>query len=405
MAMQVPLFARQAIYDKKMQVVAYELLFRHSEENVAQFVDGDQASSQVLLRAFGEHRLDEITENKRAFVNFTKTLILSPPMLPPEKLVIEVLENVRADDQVIAALASLEEKGFHIALDDFFITKETKKMLAYAKIIKIDVLNTEQEKLRKYVQTLKPMKFILLAEKIETHEMMQRCIELGFDYFQGYFLCKPQIVRGVKISEGKLSTLRLLSVLQDESTPFDKIVEAIATDATLSYKILRLVNSSAMAVPVEIKSLNQAVSMLGFKAIRNWASYLLMANCSDKPKDLATISMSRAKFCELLGGEIGGKKLAEQCFTVALLSGLDAFLDMPMNELLSKINVAEDIKKALEKSEGQAGEILDIALNYERGNWNHISWKKVASLGVSEDKMLALYADAVSWASEISQFQ
>jgi EAL and modified HD-GYP domain-containing signal transduction protein len=402
MSQAVPLFARQAIYDRDMDVVSYELLFRHSDQNYASFVDGDQASSTVLLNAFGDHSLEDLTQNKPAFVNFTPTLINNPPMIPSANLVVEILEDVKVDAQLIQSIEKLKSDGYTIALDDFFISKDTKKLLGFADIIKIDVLSLSNSQIQKYVDRLKPLKYKLLAEKIENHEMMQFCLDLGFDLFQGYFLCKPQIVTGRRVDENKQATIKLLAALNDRDVDFDTVVDTLASDPALSYKILRLVNSSAMAMPVEIKSLNQAVSMLGLKAIKNWASFLLLANAGNKPRELGVISMCRAKFCENLGAMAGDKNLSDSCFTVGLLSNLDAFLDMPMEELLDKLNLAEEIRSALRNQQGLVGEIFDLAQKYERGDWGNIKWDALSKYDINAQAANTHYANAVFWATEIS---
>ena len=395
-----PLFARQAIYDKYSNVIAYELLFRHSDDNYAQVIDGDHATSSVLLNSFGNQSIHEIIGNKKVFINFTESLLATPPPLPADRLVIEVLEDVKASDKVLESLNKLKSDGFDIALDDFFINKETKKMISKASIIKIDVLALSDAKLIKYVEYLKPLNIKLLAEKVEDHEMMQKCIDLGFDWFQGYYLCKPEVVKGVKISEAKHTVLRLLGVLNNASSTFDEIVDIIATDSKLSYKILSIVNSSSVGTVKAIESLKQAVAMLGIENIKHWANIILLASTDDKPKELCSISLTRAKFCEKLGEQFEGKELAESCFTTGLLSNLDAFVDRSKAELIKQLNLSTPIADALLHLNGLQGVILEIALHYERGQWDKIDWKKMESVKLDDNSVNMLYAESLSWATE-----
>ena len=395
-----PLFARQAIYDKNRNVIAYELLFRHSDANYAGDIDGDHATSNVLLNVLGSHPIEEFVGNKKAFINFTANLLKKAPPLPADKLVIEVLEDIEAERDILEALKNLKKNGFDIALDDFFITKDTKKMMSYANIIKVDVLALSNEKLKKYVDVLKPLNIKLLAEKVEDHEMMERCVDLGFDWFQGYFLCKPEIVKGVKISEGKHAVLQLIAKLNNPDTPFEEIVDTIATDPSLSYKIMRLVNSSAMGLPREIQSLSQAVSILGVNNIKNWANFLLLANSENKPRELCSITLSRAKFCEKLGHAIEGKALSESAFTTGLLSTLDAYLDMSTESLLKKLQLSKDIEYALMAQQGLLGKILQIALSYEKGKWPDVDWEILSEYGLTPEKLNELYVDSLAWATQ-----
>lgn len=398
----LPLFARQPIFNNDLEVVAYELLFRGGLDNFAAPIDGDQATSHVLLYAFGQHRIEEIIGDVPAYINFTRQLLVFPPPLPPEKLVIEILEDVKPDKHILQSLSQLKEQGYQIALDDFFINRDTKVLVSFANTIKIDVLALTPEKLEKYVKYLKPLGVKLLAEKVETHEMMQHCKQLGFDFYQGYFLCKPQIIKGLKMTESKQSVLRLLATLTSPDTDIKAIVNAIASDPRLSYRILKIVNSSACNAKYEINSLNQAVSMLGINHIRNWATFLALANDESKPPELCVLGMTRAKFCELIGERFGGKVLAESSFTAGLLSTFDAFLDLPIEELLKSLNLSSDISKALLQREGDIGVILEISRQIERANWSALKqYKEQAVFKLSDTELNNFYADALCWAQSV----
>ncbi|WP_026337727.1 EAL and HDOD domain-containing protein [Teredinibacter turnerae] len=396
----VPLFARQPIFDRSYEVVAYELLFRQSHANAAEITDGDMATAQVLLKVFGENQIQEVIGNHKAFVNYTRKLVCTPPPLPSKQLVVELLEDIPFDNEVAAGLKKLRRAGYEIALDDFELTAKTQPLLAFADIVKVDVLAHSREGLAAIVEHLRPYNKTLLAEKVEDHQTMQFCLELGFKLFQGYFLCKPQIVQGISVSEGKQAIIKLISVLNDPEVEFDTIVQTIATDPSLSYKILRLVNSSAIGLPRHVESLNQAVTLLGLSAIRNWASYLLMANSSDKPRELCVISMSRAKFCEQLAKQINGRAMADAGFTVGLLYNLDAFLDMPMAELMERLRLAENLSEAIIHQRGTLGEILQNVLHFERAQWQHVNWKFFAEYSIDEEQLTAIYSNSIHWATE-----
>lgn len=403
MPADVPLCARQPIFDADLNIVAYELLFRHSEENSAGFIDGDHATSNVLLNVFGDQELDRIIGQHKAFINFTRNLILNPPILPKKRFVIEILEDIEADDELIEAVKKLKKIGFTIALDDFFLNKHTKKLVHYADIIKVDVLALSEEQLKKYVEVLKPLDIKLLAEKVENHEMYNLCRKLGFDWYQGYFFCKPEIIRGIKVSESKQAILRLVSTLNTPDPIFNQIVEALSSDPTLSYKLLRLVNSSAVGLPNEVNSLSQAVSLLGLRSIQNWATFILLANNDDKPQELCFFSLCTAKFSELLGMELKGKEFSDSCFTAGLLSYLDAFLDLPMEKLVDSLKLSTPIEEALLIRAGNIGEILQIVEHYEKGHWDLIDWKELESDDITPSKLNSFYGDAVLWATDMMQ--
>lgn len=403
MATDSPLFARQPIFDRQQNVVAYELLFRHSDDNYSDVVDGDHASSHVLLNTFGSHKLESVIGKHKAFINFTRNLLLSPPDLPRDKIVIEVLEDIRADDQVISGLESLKQAGYEIALDDFFINRDTKKMLRFANIIKVDVLALSDAQLIKYIKVLKPLKLTLLAEKIEDYAMLEHCKKLGFDLFQGYFLCKPEIIRGVKISANRTAILRLISTLNNEDANYNEILAAVSSDTGLSYKILTLVNSAAIGLSRQIESLAQAVSLLGLDKIRNWGSFILMASNQNKPEELSVISLCRAKLCDYLGHHIGGREFAQKCFTVGLLSGLDSFLDMDMKDLIVELKLSESVENAILHGNGLEGMVLESVRHFERGAWEDIDWTVLEEKRVSTEMLNAWYLESIQWAGSVVQ--
>src|SRR5690606_34890023 len=278
-----PLLARQPIFNRKMQVVAYELLCRNYDIDFTSPEGGDTASSQVLLHTFTDLSIQSVVGKHQAFINFTRTLLLAPPPFHQDQLVIEVLEGQKVDAQMLHSLKLLREQGYTIALDDFELTTETEGLIPYADIIKLDVLQLSPEKLLNHIAYLKPLGITLLAEKVETYEMLEFCKEAGFDLFQGYFLARPKIIKGRKITENKQAVLQLLSILHDPEVSLDKVERLISHDPMLSYKLLRLVNSAAYALPRTIESLRQAITLLGLNIIKNWINLLAMANLGDKP--------------------------------------------------------------------------------------------------------------------------
>ncbi len=397
------LFAKQPIFDANLTVSAYEILFRSGTQNHADVVDGDHATSHVILYAFGQHKIEDIIGRAPAYINFTRNLLVFPPPLPPDRLVIEVLEDVTPDEQVLQGLANLRAQGYKIALDDFFLTKETRQLLAYADIIKVDVLALTPTQLKAYVDHLHPLKLTLLAEKIETYQMFEQCKALGFDLFQGYFLSKPTLVTGLKIEASKKSVLRLLATLTEPTVDIKTIADVIASDPRLSLRILKIVNSTAIKTANSVHSLTQAASLLGINQIRNWAMLLIIAGSDDKPVELGLLSMTRAKFGEQIGCAIDDKSLGEMCFTTGVLSTFDAFLDLPMPELLKKLPLSKNLIEGLSSTAGVNGRILHLTKMYESANWQAVD-KLIAEPPlnkITESMLNAFYAEAASWARSI----
>jgi len=395
-----PLFARQPIFTAKLDVVGYELLFRSSQQNRAEFIDGDSASSHVLLYAFGEHRINDVIGEKKAFINFTRTLLLGTPPLPPEQLVIEILENISCDQPLLDALQAKKQQGYEFALDDFVLNKDNNALLPFASTIKIDVLNTPEADISRIIRAAKPYAIRLLAEKIETHAMFEHCVALGFEWFQGYFLSKPQIVEGVKTSGNIQALLQLLASLMAPEVNIDTVCAAITSDARLTYKILKLANGASKNSAAKFGSIQQAVLLLGLNAIRNWATLLLLTSKGNEPAELYTQSCARAKLCELIGLQIGDKHFAENCFTLGILSTLDIYLKMPIKAIAQHLNLSDEMHTALIKHTGKLGHVLAISLAMEQQQWAKVT-PAAAHYKISEHSLSECYIQAYQWANQI----
>jgi len=396
----IPLLARQPIFNGNMQVVAYELLCRNSDLKFIGTTDGDAASSQVLLNAFTELSIEQVVGKHKAFVNFTRTLLSSPPPFNRQKLVIEVLEGQHVDAAMLHALMRLREQGYTIALDDFELTENSKSLVAYADIIKLDVLSLSPEKLQQHMDYLKPFGITLIAEKVETYEMFEQCKAMGFDLFQGYFLAKPRVITGRKISENKQSVLQLLSALHDEEAPIEKIERMIARDTLLSFKLLRLVNSAAFGLSRKVESLRQAILLLGLNKLRNWVNLLALSNLSGKPHELSVAALTRARMCEMIATHINQRNRPDAYFTVGLLSTLDAFLDSPLEELLGNLSLSESLNQAMLTHAGPEGMVLKLVQAHEQGHWQDIDWKQLDELGITPELFAEIYVDSLGWVAE-----
>jgi EAL and modified HD-GYP domain-containing signal transduction protein len=300
------LLARQPIYNRLLEIAAYELLFRGGvSSNGASFTCGDKATSEVLLNAFGEAGLESICGKHPAYINFTKNLILERPPFDPSQYVIEILENIEVDDELISAIQDARKEGCKLALDDFILDKNSAPLLSLVDIVKIDVLALSTAQIERFAKVFKPRKLTLLAEKVETHEMYEFCKNLGFDLFQGYFLSRPQIIEGQSMPDNKMLVLKLLQDLQDPSVTAASMTRTLSKDPQMSFKLLRLVNSSAFARIEKCTSLQQAITSLGMSNVRSWASLIALGKLEDKAVALRQTSLERAIICSKLGEQIG----------------------------------------------------------------------------------------------------
>lgn len=384
---------RQPIYDRKLQLIGYELLFRDSNENRAVISDATLATSEVIVNSCLEIGMNRLVGDRLAYLNIPRDFIVNHAQiaLPHQNVVIEVLEDVTGDADVLEGLADLKSKGYVIALDDFVLNSDNSALIGFADLIKVDIRAHNASSLTVAVKELRKYQTRLLAEKVETEEEFQHCLELGFDEFQGYFLSKPQIVQGRKIAKNKLNLLKLMATLQNPEVSVDEQETVISRDVALSYSLLRYINSAAFGLSKKVSSVRQAVMYLGYQNIRKWATILTLSQMNDCPTPLLLTSMIRAHLCESIAAELNCKQ-KDACFTTGLFSALDAITKTPMDEILANLPLSQDITAALAKHEGDIGKILELSLN-----WEQSAWDKIKTPLIDQKRMNELYLNAIEY--------
>jgi EAL and modified HD-GYP domain-containing signal transduction protein len=389
--------ARQPIYDRKLNLFAYEVLFRDSTRR-SQVQCGDRATSEVVVNTLMDIGLERIVGSHIAFINFTEGFLTGELPLPPmnDKVVLEVLENVEPEPELIDGLARLAAEGYRIALDDFEYADKYVPLLQLAHIVKLDVLAMDSDTLRETVSILRAYPLKLLAEKVETHDKLRECQALGFDYFQGYVFSKPDLISGKRPSGNRLTVLQLLNTLQNPRVEISELEATIARDASLALRLLSYINSAYFGLRANVTSIRRALTLVGRRGIRQWASLVLMTNLADgKPAELMVTGMVRAKMCERLG-EVYGAIPADMFFTTGLFSILDALLDQPLREILDGIAIDPEAADALLERGGIMGETLGNVIDFERGEIE--GWCPQ----LLERCQLA-YIDALKWSREASE--
>ncbi len=388
---------RQPIYSRRLELYAYELLYRGGDVDFADFEEGDKATSQVLLNTFTEFGIERVVGGHLAFVNLTRGFIIGeyPLPVPRTQVVLEVLEDVEPEEEVLAGLRDLRKRGFRIALDDFVYDERFEPMLQLADIVKVDILGMSDEEIVENYERLKPYGVKLLAEKIETRAQFDLCFEIGFDYFQGYFLAKPNVVMGTSVVPSRMNLLRLLSEIQSPSCDFERVQEIVAQDVTLSYKLLRHINAVIYGMPRRIESIKETVVYLGLDAVKNIACLSLLSDMDDTPHELLVTSMLRGRMCENLAKATGLRE-AHSYFTVGLFSILDAMMNASMSKIISQLPLTEELQEALVDHTGRCGEALLATLAYEVGDWGNVS-----CFGLSRSQIKDAFLDAVAWVESI----
>lgn len=395
MALDV-LMARQPIYDLNLNVIAYELLYRdrkHTECSI--FADGNKATSQVLVNNYTSIYDSGELIKLPAFVNLTKDLLQSDhiPRRLKQHIVIELLEDVPVDQDLINSVQRFVDRGFRVALDDFIYSPEYEPILKLVHIVKLDVLKMSRQQLLKHVELLKPFKVSLLAEKIETQEQFELCKELGFKLFQGYFLCKPVVVKGKQLNITEIVLLELISILSNPTVTPAEFERVIKKDPQLTLKVLRIVNSSANFLVRKIESMAEAIIMIGLVEIQRWAMLISFTGNTGKPSELTYHILIKARMCELMAESYQGVSRSS-AFLMGAISNLDALLEIPMAEILERVGLSEQIEGAILNNEGSYGELLHTVDSFTQAKWHNLHET------VSEQRLNQAYLDSIKWAYE-----
>jgi c-di-GMP-related signal transduction protein len=391
--------ARQPIFTKNKEIYGYELLFRDGISNAFPGIDGDTATSKILSSSFFAFGIDTLIGKKKAFINFTQELLVRkvPTMFPRGKIIVEILEDVEPEQEVVDACQEISRRGYGIALDDFRYKIDLHPLVDLAGVIKIDFKATPNQEIKETLEKLSSFDLKFLAEKVESYETFQWAVEMGFDYFQGYFFCKPETLKTRDLAPSKISLLQIMAEATKEDFSFKELEELIVRDISLSFKLLSYINSAYFRRVQEISSIQQAIVLLGEKEIRRFISLIAMAKlASNKPEELIRESIIRARLCELLGEHRLGID-ESKLFTLGLFSLIDAILDDTMANIMEKLPFSGEFKIALIQGEGDLADYVNLISCYETGNWDEAA-ELVQKMGVDEKKLPEYYRDAVGWA-------
>ena len=393
--------ARQPIFNRNKKLYAYELLFRTGMSNKFPDIDEDIATTSLLSSSFFTVGIDKVAAGKIAFINFTEELIAkgTPQLFSSAKMMVEILENVAPSAEIIASCKVLKKEGYEIALDDFVYAKKYDELLHLSDIIKIDFRLTSEEKIVEMVHSLKKYNCKLLAEKVETYEEFGKAMELGFDYFQGYFFSKPEILQNKDLSASQVTLIRLISQINGAEFDVSSLGKLISQDVSITYKLLAYINSAYFGRLQPISSITQAISYLGEKGFKLFASLIITSKLAkDKPDALVKMATIRARFLELVGNEL--KIDSSQMFLLGLFSLIDAMLDRNMEEILKQLPLSDKIIAALADRAGELFIYIRLIETYETGNWIAFRYAQKRS-GVENQKLFDFYLEAIAWADAL----
>ena len=393
--------ARQPILDRDLNTHAYELLFRDSLNNVFPSISSQQATSRLVVEQFLQQNIDQLLGGRPCFINFPHSLLLEglAECLPPEKVVIEILEDSPPDDALLEKVKQLHTLGYQLALDDFTMSPDWERFLPFIHIIKFDLRATSLLQIKVFIQRHQTLGLTYLAEKVEDKAEFERVKQLGIQLFQGFFFSRPEMVKQATMEPAQVVVMQLLNVVNETEPDINKIEQLLGQDISLSLKLLRyVIHLKGQTNP--ISSFRQAAIYLGNTQLKRFVS-LVAATSAGKGKsaELYQMSMIRARFCELLAHAHAPTQQAQQAFITGLFSLLDVLMEQPMDKLLGTIPLIEDIRLALLERKGNLGFYLAFCEDYENANWSRVT-ARTAKLGLNEDKVSHLYLAATTWVNE-----
>lgn len=393
--------ARQPIFNRNMNLFGYELLYRRSENNYFENTDPSGATTELVHNTFLLMDFNKLTDGTRGFINFNQELMEQeiPGILPKDKVVIEILENVEASQSVIDACKKLKSDGFTLALDDFIFNRDGSDytpLIELADIIKIEFSYTDKQEQRNLIKKYKN-KIIFLAEKVETREEYREAVEMGYELFQGYFFCKPLMVKAKEIGTINVHLLHILRELDKQDPDFFFIADTIQRDMGLSYKLLKMANSIYFGGTTIIKNMRHAVVRLGIQEMRRWISIMLLREFeNDENKELIKICLLRGKLLAFIAREINQEHLETDYFLTGLFSSIDMILGEEKQKILNSLALSDEAKEALILGSGEIADFLESVLLYERFEFDQAR-EKLIKRNITLERYMDLYMDALAW--------
>ncbi|WP_084559287.1 EAL and HDOD domain-containing protein [Nitratidesulfovibrio termitidis] len=414
------LVARQPVFDASGEVWGYELLFRcpDSPEHCGSDVDASVATASVIADGFAMTR-PALGQGQRLLVNFAEDMLLAgtPRILPADVCGVEVLETVSATEAMQQVLSDLKAEGYLIVVDDYAGQPDMDALLDIADIVKVDVLGRPLADLARDVAALRPRQCLMLAEKVEDLATHRQCEALGFSLFQGFFFSRPELVHGRRLDSSQAAKMRLLATLAREDVNIKAAAEVIRSDAALSYKLLRYINSVHFGLPVKVTSIQHGISLLGTRNLVQWLCVTVLSEFDTGPmaRELIAVSALRAKFLELCAtrallraGQAGAGALGPgqaqpvpqsgALFMLGLFSLLEPLLCLPLAELLRSLPLVDDLTEALATHTGPYAPWLELMEHYERGRWDDVL-ASGAAMGLTQADLAVAYAGALEWSA------
>ncbi|MFN8526725.1 MAG: HDOD domain-containing protein [Chloroflexota bacterium] len=397
--------ARTPVFDDRQRVFGYELLAPRSIDQVVDRRDTEQTVLQVIGNSFFLFGAEVVTGGRKAFLRFSRDMITGSLglLFPNDLVVVELFGDVEPEPEVIEACKDLKGNGYQIAIDAFDRAGRVNGLIGLADLVRVDLTRRSIDTGPLLVERLKPRRFELIAENVEDHETFERANDAGYQYFQGSFFSKPVIIAGRDVPANTRSYLNLLREINQPDLDFGSIEQIIKNEVALTYKLLRCINSVAFGLRHQVRSIRQAMMLLGERGVRKWASLVVMSSINQRGlSELIVGSLLRAKFCELLAEPLHQKDREEDLFLVGLFSMLDAITNRPLEEVIEGLPLSSDVRAALLARIGMMGRVLEMVLAYERADWTHVS-ALASELGVPSTEVVDSYLEATAWSNAAAE--
>ena len=402
---------RQPILDRNQNLVAFELLFRQEETEESINIKNDlSASANVIVNAYCQLGIQNVLGKQRGFINGNRELVMSDiiSLLRSKHVVLEIKETATVTPEFMQCCNELKQKGYQFALDNIVeMNSKVEQLLPLVSVVKVDVLALEQNALAKLVAELNRWPVLLLALKVENREQERYCMQLGFQMFQGYYFARPEVLSIKRADPGKLSLLKLLTLVMGDSD-IEELEREFKHQPGLSYNLMRMVNSVASGLPQKINSIKHAIMILGRKQLQRWIQLLLYtSNQSDDSMSNALMqtAAARGKMMELvaLAERPHDKNHQERAFMVGILSLLDVLLGIEMQQIVDKLGIPDDMSQALLTREGRLGQELRLIEANEKGEVAAIQLVLTELSFLSLSELADIEIQAIAWANRIGE--
>ena len=397
--------ARQPVFNSQKKVFGYDLSFRDGFENIIPPIDSDIEASNVLANTFFSFQMPEVLRNKPGFVNFTKPLLQQniATIFPKENIIIKVLNDIDQDVETFASLRALKKKGYKIAMDDFSLNRDAQMMINFSNIVKIDFKSMAKNKIYHTVKALDATRDVtFLAQNLQTYKDFDFAKDTGFKLFQGDFFSRPEQLSKKDISINKVSRLKLIDEIRKPDMDTENIEAIIKKDVSISYKLLKFLNSAYFRRPYPINTIKDGITYLGTDELKKFITLIVVSDLGpNKPNELTRLSVVRARMCEKIGALVRMEFTSDELFTLGLFSLLDALLDSRMEEIVNTIGLSNKMQDALLGKVRNFNTILALVKSIEKGEWHRMIFKAIAGRSI-ESRLPVFYFDALKLSNTLA---